>query len=135
MSATPSLEEFTREAEQFLSSRAEPRIVERFEWGRASNNVALFDERSPHEELMKVEAARAWRRLKYDNGFGWISGPTEYELAGRVLGAALQADTGEWGTFAWTQLLLRPRDANRRRHRRDTARHHRRASARPPQRT
>jgi alkylation response protein AidB-like acyl-CoA dehydrogenase len=28
------------------------------------------------------------------------------ELAGRILGAALQADTGEWGTFAWTQLLL-----------------------------
>ena len=28
------------------------------------------------------------------------------EFVGRVLGARLTADTGEWGTFAWTQFVL-----------------------------
>jgi alkylation response protein AidB-like acyl-CoA dehydrogenase len=27
-------------------------------------------------------------------------------LAGQLLGAALTADTGEWGTFAWNEHLL-----------------------------
>jgi acyl-CoA dehydrogenase len=88
MTTVPTLEEFTREAEEFLSSRLERRVVEAFEWGRGSDNVALFDERGPREELMQVEAARAWRRLKYDNGFGWISGPAEY--GGRALPTAYE---------------------------------------------
>jgi acyl-CoA dehydrogenase len=28
------------------------------------------------------------------------------DLVSHVLGAKLQADTGEWGTYAWSQLLL-----------------------------
>jgi len=46
--------------------------------GPGQRQRGLFDERPPREELAQVTAARAWRRLKYDNGFGWISGPTDY---------------------------------------------------------
>ena len=51
-----------------------------------------------------------------------------------VLGPRIIADTGEWGTYAWSQLLLRhPRHERRRRHRRGHEEHRRRARARPAQ--
>ena len=48
---------------------------------------------------------------------------------------ALVADTGEWGTYAWSEFVLGdPRHAHRGRHRRDHAQHRRRAGARAAQR-
>ena len=48
-------------------------------------------------------------------------------LAGELLGPTFTADTGEWGTYTWSQFLhRRPGHAHRRRHRRDPAQHPRR---------
>ena len=56
------------------------------------------------------------------------------EFVAKVLGPRLIADTGEWGTYAWSHVRLRhARHAHRRRLRRDAPQHHRRAGARPPQ--
>ena len=53
------------------------------------------------------------------------------ELAARLLGPRILADTGEWGTYAWTDApARRPRLPHRRRLRRDPAQHHRPACAR-----
>ena len=56
------------------------------------------------------------------------------QLLGEMLGPRLAADSGEWGTYAWSRVRARrPGHARRRRHRRDHAQHRRRARARPPQ--
>ena len=54
-----------------------------------------------------------------------------YELLSSVLGPALVADNGGWGTYAWTQYLLGGTGhAGGRRFRRGHAQHHRRAGPR-----
>ena len=78
MSTVPALEAFLAEARAFLDAHARPRVREGSAWGSGSDNVALFDERPPDEERAAVEAARRWRRLKYDSGLGCISAPPEY---------------------------------------------------------
>jgi acyl-CoA dehydrogenase len=53
-----------------------------------SDNVALFAEKTHQEEAAEVEAAQAWRRLAFDAGFGWITGPKAY--GGRELPSAYE---------------------------------------------
>ncbi|OBY28980.1 acyl-CoA dehydrogenase family protein, partial [Mycolicibacter kumamotonensis] len=43
-------------------------------------HVSLFTSRAA--ELAAVPAARQWRAAKFDAGFGWLTGPTEYGGAG-----------------------------------------------------
>ena len=81
-----SLEEFTAEARSFLEANAKAREEEAFKWGEGEDNVALFDEKTPEQELAEVAEAQEWRRTKFDAGFGWISGPAQY--GGRELPAA-----------------------------------------------
>ncbi len=81
-------EQFKIEALAFLYSNAEPVLKEHYEWGRGSDRVALFADKSREEELTEVEAAKAWARLAFDAGFGWITGPKEY--GGRELPASYQ---------------------------------------------
>ena len=60
--------------------------------------------------------------------------PRTAEFVASVLGPRLVADTGEWGTYAWSQFVCgTPGHAHRRRLRRGAAQHRRRAGARPPQ--
>jgi acyl-CoA dehydrogenase len=40
--------------------------------------VAYFSVDPPEAEEQKLDAARGWQRIRYENGFGWISGPPEY---------------------------------------------------------
>ena len=84
-----SLEDFTAEAEAFLSANATRKQAEqKFEWGKGSDKVAMFEEKDRAEEVADLQRACAWRRKKYDAGFGWISGPKQY--GGRELPNAYQ---------------------------------------------
>ena len=57
-------------------------------WGEGSDKVAMFEERDRDAELASLAKAQAWRAKRFDDGFGWITGPAEY--GGRELPAAYQ---------------------------------------------
>ena len=73
------LQEFTRAVRDFLDAHA-PRAAEQdqFRWGVGDDRVAYFSADPPEVEERKLAAARGWQRIRYENGFGWISGPPEY---------------------------------------------------------
>lgn len=86
---TITIEEFTHEARTFLDAHAEPRPpAKEFVWGEGSDDVAMFDEKPRDVESREAEAAAAWRRLRFDHGFGWITGPEEF--GGRELPQAYE---------------------------------------------
>ena len=86
--ADPTPEQFEAAALAFLDANAERRPEETFVWGQGSDNVSLFPERTPEQELANLAAARAWAQQVFDAGFGWITGPTEY--GGRGLSSDYQ---------------------------------------------
>jgi acyl-CoA dehydrogenase len=71
-------EDFDAEVRLFLESRAPKRPETRFEWGEGSDNVSLFPELTPDEEVARLAVARAWRQDLFDAGLGWITGPPEF---------------------------------------------------------
>jgi alkylation response protein AidB-like acyl-CoA dehydrogenase len=84
-----TLEAFEAEATAFLDANATRKEAEKsFVWGQGSDSVAMFDEKTREKELQDVAAAQAWRAKRFDAGFGWITGPTEY--GGRELSNAYQ---------------------------------------------
>ena len=79
-----SEEQFTAEALSFLEANATRKQERKAQkWGEGSDKVAIFEEKSREAEFADVEKAKAWRQKKFDAGFGWISGPTQY--GGRAL--------------------------------------------------
>lgn len=81
--------EFEDEARLFLDAHSKLKEAERkFVWGEGSDRVVVFEEKDRETELADVAKACAWRRTKFDAGFGWISGPTEY--GGRELPNAFE---------------------------------------------
>ena len=73
------MQDFTRQAREFLdahAARADRRAA--FRWGEGDDRVAYFGADPPEVEERKLRAARDWQRTRYENGFGWISGPPEY---------------------------------------------------------
>ncbi len=86
-SATISMDDFTAEATKFLDDNAEKRPPQRdFQWGEGSDDVAVFDEKHRDAEAIEAEAAKEWRRKRFDAGLGWIQGPKDF--GGRELPAA-----------------------------------------------
>jgi acyl-CoA dehydrogenase len=78
-----SPEEFTAAATKFLDANLDRKEAEKtFVWGEGSDKVNVFEERTRQQELEMLEESKAWRRKKFDAGFGWITGPTEYGGAG-----------------------------------------------------
>jgi alkylation response protein AidB-like acyl-CoA dehydrogenase len=75
---TISLEQFEAEARTFLDANATRRSQETFTWGKGSDSVGLFPERTPEQDAADVDAARAWAQKVFDAGFGWITGPVAY---------------------------------------------------------
>src|SRR3954469_15776248 len=70
---------FRDEASEFLDTHCERRVEEAaFEWGKGSDRVGMFEERSRDAEQALVARAQQWRNTLFDAGFGWIAGPTEY---------------------------------------------------------
>jgi alkylation response protein AidB-like acyl-CoA dehydrogenase len=83
----PTLDEFRDECATFLDANATERAPEReFRWGQGEDRVSLFEEIDPEVEQAQLTKAKAWRAKRYDAGFGWITGPTQY--GGRELSAA-----------------------------------------------
>jgi acyl-CoA dehydrogenase len=80
--------QFEAEVRSFLDSHLERRPAETFQWGKGSDDVSLFPERTAEEAAAELEAAKAWARTAFDAGFGWISGPVEY--GGRGLPRSFQ---------------------------------------------
>ena len=78
-SDTISIEEFTDEARGFLDANAEkkPQMTD-FVWGEGSDDVGLFKEDDRDAEAIDAEIAKQWRRKRFDNGFGWITGPEKF---------------------------------------------------------
>ncbi|MEI8023668.1 MAG: acyl-CoA dehydrogenase family protein [Actinomycetota bacterium] len=78
-----TIEQFTADAHKFLAANAESRESQKaFVWGEGSDNVSMFEERSKQSEDELVARAKQWRQQKFDAGFGWITGPTQYGGAG-----------------------------------------------------
>ncbi len=69
---------FEAEARAFLDANAEKRPEEVFVWGKGSDDVSLFGERTPEQQVADLAVSRAWAQKVFDAGFGWITGPTEY---------------------------------------------------------
>ncbi|MEZ5321795.1 MAG: acyl-CoA dehydrogenase family protein [Microthrixaceae bacterium] len=77
------LDEFTTAARAFLDGHARPRAADRgFVWGEGDDFVGIVEEGDPDTERAAVEAARAWAAVRYDAGFGWLTGPVDAGGAG-----------------------------------------------------
>ncbi|WP_329599739.1 acyl-CoA dehydrogenase family protein [Streptomyces pseudovenezuelae] len=73
------MRDFAAEARRFLDAhvaKAPDRTA--FTWGEGDDSMAYFSSLPPEEEHEHVERARAWQRIRHENGFGWITGPVEY---------------------------------------------------------
>ncbi len=113
---TPSLEEFTEEVRSFLDAHAEPKPpAKEFVWGEGTDDVGVFEEKDRDDEAADAEEAKKWRATRYDNGLGWITGPTEY--GGRELPQAYerayqsleaQYRTPNMGVFAISLGMVAP---------------------------
>ena len=71
-------DEFRADAAAFLEANAERRVEVTQVWGRGSDEVSIFPERTPEEDGAMLSAAKEWRAKVYDGGFGWLSGPEAY---------------------------------------------------------
>lgn len=77
--AKMSIEEFAAKARTFLETNAERREPEEaFVWGEGSDTVSMFEERSRKAELEILLKAKQWQGKRFDAGFAWITGPTQY---------------------------------------------------------
>lgn len=85
---TISEQQFREEALEFLRANATARGVEKTAWGEGSDRVGLFPDKTLEEDLADVAAATGWRRLVFDAGFGWLTGPPPY--GGRGLSTAYE---------------------------------------------
>ncbi|RPI09727.1 MAG: hypothetical protein EHM63_04260, partial [Actinobacteria bacterium] len=74
-----TLDQFESEAQSFLDSNASLKAEEKkFVWGEGSDKVTLFDEKTRTNEREELAKAQEWRQKKYDAGFGWLTGPSQY---------------------------------------------------------
>ncbi|ARE37762.1 acyl-CoA dehydrogenase (plasmid) [Rhodococcus sp. BH4] len=70
---------FESEVRAFLDAHAQrrPSGGERI-WGTGDDRVSFFSNESEEEEIRLISAAKTWQRTRYDNGWGWITGPKEF---------------------------------------------------------
>ena len=74
----PDLAAFAQQARAFLDAHAPRRDTSHsFEWGRGSDYVGFFGDPAA-DGAADIAAARAWQRVRHENGFGWITGPKRY---------------------------------------------------------
>ena len=67
----PTLEQFQADALAFLEANAPRKEAEKkFVWGEGADKVAMFEEKDRQSEKLDVAEACAWRRKKFDAGFG-----------------------------------------------------------------
>lgn len=74
-----TLDEFTAEARTFLDAHASKQAAKAdFVWGEGDDDVGVFEEQDAAGEQAEIAASKAWRATRFDNGFGWISGPAKF---------------------------------------------------------
>ena len=93
MAETISEQDFERSALSFLEANADPPGRSPAELGEGSDQVSILPERTLEEEIAELTEARAWAQKRFDAGFSWITGPTEY--GGRGLGRDFQRTYNE----------------------------------------
>ncbi|MGW0763059.1 acyl-CoA dehydrogenase family protein [Streptomyces sp. NPDC002814] len=73
------MQDFTADVRRFLDAHA-AKTPDRtaFTWGEGDDSMAYFSSLPPEEDREHVRRAREWQRVRYENGFGWITGPEEY---------------------------------------------------------
>jgi acyl-CoA dehydrogenase len=76
------LDGFLADAAAFLDANAKPKPASA-QWGVGPDRLAGYAPTTPEAEAERVRAAREWKALEFDSGFGWITGPTT--LGGRGL--------------------------------------------------
>jgi len=75
----PTLEQFQADALAFLEANAPRKEAEKkFVWGEGADKVAMFEEKDRKSEKLDVTEACAWRRKKFDAGFGYVFGSEQY---------------------------------------------------------
>jgi acyl-CoA dehydrogenase len=71
------MREIAREAHDLLDAHAARREEDaQFRWD--DDSVAYFRDDPPDVTERRLLAAKDWQRIRFDNGFDWISGPVEY---------------------------------------------------------
>jgi alkylation response protein AidB-like acyl-CoA dehydrogenase len=70
--------QFAHEAREFLDAHAARAYHAEFRWGEGNDTVAYFRDDPPDVTDRRLRAAKEWQRIRYENGFGWISGPPQY---------------------------------------------------------
>ncbi len=76
------LESWRAEVRSWLASVAPLRDEESFVWGEGDPRLQIFLAMSHDEEVAYLERVRAYRRARYDAGYGAIALPEEYGGAG-----------------------------------------------------
>ena len=75
----PTLEQFQADALAFLEANAPRKEAEKkFVWGEGADKVSMFEEKDRQSEKLDVAEACAWRRKKFDAGFGYVFGSEQY---------------------------------------------------------
>lgn len=84
--AGPREEGFLDAAKRFLALNAIAKVKlgrsSASAFGEGDDTVPIIADTDQEAEAATIGAARAWRRMLFDNGFGWIDGPVEYGGAG-----------------------------------------------------
>lgn len=90
MSSQTDLDQFRREAREWLQAHAKPKSLEDapttaepIRWGHGSDNVAVFFNLDHDVEAARLAECAAWQRLKFDAGYAMLNWPLE--LGGRGL--------------------------------------------------
>jgi acyl-CoA dehydrogenase len=76
------IDTFLADARAFLDANAPPK-VQQGGWGVGDDSLSSYRTVTAEEESERVRAARWWKALEFDAGFGWVGGAPE--LGGRGL--------------------------------------------------
>ena len=77
-----TIEDFLDSARAFLDANAPLRQHRETVWGEGSDTVAALAEKSPESQAKELRAAKEWKAVEFDAGFGWLTGPIEFGGAG-----------------------------------------------------
>lgn len=72
---------YQRGVDTFLSANA-PGLASQSGTTHGSDRVSVFEEIDPERERAQLAEAKRWRAIRWDGGFGWITGPARYGGAG-----------------------------------------------------
>jgi alkylation response protein AidB-like acyl-CoA dehydrogenase len=89
LARTDEQRRFAAEAITFLAGHAAPRTPQAAAWGVGDEGLTLFHETSDEQERAEADAALRWQKLRWQAGFGWITGPVEF--GGRGLSTDYEA--------------------------------------------